>query len=170
MTAPFPDGGGDTRLSNGGSLRRPLLHGRRRGFAAADIDVLSRLGVAVTLLETADRVLPAEEPEVGRLVAATLRSEGVDLRENVDIEKAGSSPTGVELRTAQGVVRADRLLIATGRRKMLSSLGLDSIGVDSSADGVDVDECLRAAPGVWAMDDRGGTRRRDRGRRRDGRP
>ncbi len=48
---------------------------------------------------------------------------------------------------------AERLLVATGRRLNLSDLGVDAAGLDPQASAVEVDENLRAAPGIWAVGD-----------------
>jgi pyruvate/2-oxoglutarate dehydrogenase complex dihydrolipoamide dehydrogenase (E3) component len=47
----------------------------------------------------------------------------------------------------------ERLLLATGRKVDLSGLGLESVGLDGTADFISVDERLRAADGVWALGD-----------------
>jgi pyruvate/2-oxoglutarate dehydrogenase complex dihydrolipoamide dehydrogenase (E3) component len=50
-------------------------------------------------------------------------------------------------------VTAERLLVATGRRADLSSLGAGAAGIDEQAQAVAVDGHMRAAPGVWALGD-----------------
>lgn len=50
-------------------------------------------------------------------------------------------------------VAARRLLVATGRRTDLAALGVAAVGLDEDARGIDVDERMRAADGVWAIGD-----------------
>jgi pyruvate/2-oxoglutarate dehydrogenase complex dihydrolipoamide dehydrogenase (E3) component len=50
-------------------------------------------------------------------------------------------------------VRADRLLVATGRRPRVRGLGLETVGVEADARGVPVDAHLRAAEHLWAIGD-----------------
>jgi dihydrolipoamide dehydrogenase len=50
-------------------------------------------------------------------------------------------------------IHAERLLIATGRRPQTEGLGLEQLGVEISKRGIEVDERMRAADGVWAIGD-----------------
>jgi pyruvate/2-oxoglutarate dehydrogenase complex dihydrolipoamide dehydrogenase (E3) component len=50
-------------------------------------------------------------------------------------------------------VSGERILVATGRRPNIASVGLDSIGFDPAARSLDVDENCRLAPGMWAVGD-----------------
>ncbi len=48
---------------------------------------------------------------------------------------------------------ADRLLVAAGRRTDMAALGIGAMGLDESARGVETDERMRAAEGLWAIGD-----------------
>jgi pyruvate/2-oxoglutarate dehydrogenase complex dihydrolipoamide dehydrogenase (E3) component len=50
-------------------------------------------------------------------------------------------------------VSAERLLVATGRRTDLSSLGLDTVGLDPAARALTTDEHMRVKDGIWAVGD-----------------
>ena len=50
-------------------------------------------------------------------------------------------------------VRAERLLVAAGRRNNLADLGLEHLGLDPEARVLDPDERMRVAEGVWAVGD-----------------
>ena len=121
---------------------------------------MSRFGVAVTIVEMADRILAAEEPEVSELMAEILEREGLDIRTGVTIERAEpTGPTGCTLYFADGgSVSADRLLVATGRRSDLAALGVAALGLglDETARALPVDARMRIGPG------RVGHRRRHR--------
>jgi pyruvate/2-oxoglutarate dehydrogenase complex dihydrolipoamide dehydrogenase (E3) component len=96
-------------------------------------------GVAVTLLEAGDGLLPGEHPNVGAVVAEALRANGVDVRTGVAATAAspdGSDGGRARLALADGSsVTADRVLVATGRTprtEALAALGPDTdVGVDS---------------------------------------
>ena len=113
----------------------------------------ARFGTRVTVLEALDRLLGPEEPESGALIADVLEREGLDVRTGVRITEVAHGPDGFAVETDGGRVEAERLLVATGRRPDLERLGLASIGVDTSARAVPVDERMRVAPGVWALGD-----------------
>jgi pyruvate/2-oxoglutarate dehydrogenase complex dihydrolipoamide dehydrogenase (E3) component len=113
---------------------------------------LTRFGVQVTLIEAEDRILSSEEPEVSELLADRLRAENVDVIEGAEVQGAGAS-TEVELVLTDRVIRAERLLVATGRRPRLRDIGLETVGLDDAADSVEVDGLLRAGDGLWAIGD-----------------
>lgn len=116
--------------------------------------VFARFGVHVTVIEASDRVLAVEEPEASALLAEALAEDGVDLRIEARAERVSRDGDRVVVELAGGgSVAADRLLVATGRKANLAGLGLETVGLDPKARFIDVDEHLRAAPGVWAIGD-----------------
>ncbi|GAB3825439.1 NAD(P)/FAD-dependent oxidoreductase [Kribbella italica] len=115
--------------------------------------VFARFGVAVTVVEAADRVLVLEEPESSALAQEVLERDGITFRTGVRAE-AVSYDDGFTVRLGDGsAVTGEKLLVATGRRTDVRGLGLDAVGVDPSARFVAVDEQLRAASNVWAVGD-----------------
>jgi dihydrolipoamide dehydrogenase len=50
-------------------------------------------------------------------------------------------------------LRGDRLLVATGRRPRTDGLGLESLGIEPSRRGIEVDARMRAGEGLWAIGD-----------------
>jgi pyruvate/2-oxoglutarate dehydrogenase complex dihydrolipoamide dehydrogenase (E3) component len=115
---------------------------------------VARFGSSVTVIEAAEHVLPAEEPEVGDLLAEVLRSEGVDLRLGRRAVRVGHRARGPVVDLDDGT-RAEgaRLLVAVGRRPALDGLGLEHYGLDPRSRAVPVDEQVRAADGLWAIGD-----------------
>ncbi len=111
----------------------------------------SRMGAQVTVVDIAARLLPRDHPDAGALIADVLAGEGIALRLGVPLERI---EPGVRVVLGDGThVDADRLLVATGRRPNVAGLGLETLGVTVSQRGVEVDERLRAADGVWAAGD-----------------
>ncbi|GAA0587489.1 NAD(P)/FAD-dependent oxidoreductase [Kribbella sandramycini] len=116
--------------------------------------VFARFGVAVTVIEGAERILALEEPESGDLARATLEKDGVTVHTGVHATKVAHdggefTVTLDDGNTAQG----EKLLVATGRRVDLARLGLDQAGLDPAVRRIEVDEHVRAADGVWAVGD-----------------
>ena len=116
----------------------------------------ARLGAEVTLVEAAQQVLPAEDPDVGELIAGCLTADGVRVRTSAQAERVDSGT--VALRTGGGQredVAYDRLLVATGRNPRTVGLGLETLGVGTGDKGaVAVDSRLRTtSPGVFAAGD-----------------
>jgi dihydrolipoamide dehydrogenase len=111
----------------------------------------SRMGAQVTIVERGDHLLGRVHTDAGALIAELFRDEGIEVRTGVGIERV---EPGVRLHLSDGsTLQTERLLIATGRRPNVERLGLDELGVQISARGVEVDERLRAAEDVWAIGD-----------------
>lgn len=125
------------------------------GAVGAELaQVFARFGSDVTVVEAADRLLPAEEPEAGDLLAEAFAAEGIITVTGVGAERVSHDDDGFVVTLADGTeVRADRLLVATGRRADPSAVGAEVVGVAADSRSVPVDEHLRVADGVWAVGD-----------------
>lgn len=104
---------------------------------------LARLGVEITLVQRADRLLVKEEPEVSALIAERLRAEGVTVLTGASVDRVD----GGTLHLAGGdTIGVDRILVATGRRPRTAGLGLAAAGVRCDERGhVVVDDLLRTS-------------------------
>lgn len=124
--------------------------------------VFARFGVEVTVVEGADRVLSREEPEAGTLLGQVFEGEGLTVRTGQTVERVAEDGAAGEGTQGPGVVvalkggeqlRAERLLVATGRKADLGAVGLDTVGVDVTGRSVPVDDRCRVGDGVWAIGD-----------------
>ncbi|GAA4631752.1 NAD(P)/FAD-dependent oxidoreductase [Actinoallomurus vinaceus] len=126
--------------------------------------IYAAFGSQVTLVEQAERLLAAEAPFVGDVLADALRRMGADLRLGVAATHAERTETGLRLRLSDGNhIDADRILIAAGRRPRVADLGLETIGVRFDPErGIAVDATCQAVPTeetggdgttVWAAGD-----------------
>ncbi|WP_248965358.1 dihydrolipoyl dehydrogenase family protein [Sphaerisporangium perillae] len=115
--------------------------------------VFRRFGAEVTVLEAAGRLLTAEEPEASELIAKVFAGEGMTVRTGIEVSRVDHHGAAFTVMTADGSHRAEKLLIATGRRCDLPAIGVGSVGLDESARSIEVDERMRAAEGVWALGD-----------------
>jgi pyruvate/2-oxoglutarate dehydrogenase complex dihydrolipoamide dehydrogenase (E3) component len=50
-------------------------------------------------------------------------------------------------------LRADRLLVAAGRRPRVNDIGLESVGIEPTGRGIEVDARMNAGDSVWAIGD-----------------
>jgi pyruvate/2-oxoglutarate dehydrogenase complex dihydrolipoamide dehydrogenase (E3) component len=112
--------------------------------------VFARFGTRVTIVESAPRLLHQEEPESSELLRTTFEAEGIEVR-------CGTRAKTVRYESGGFVVndefRAERLLVAIGRRTNLGDLGLGAVGLDDDARFIEVDDRLRAGDGLWAVGD-----------------
>jgi pyruvate/2-oxoglutarate dehydrogenase complex dihydrolipoamide dehydrogenase (E3) component len=111
----------------------------------------ARMGSKVTVIEHGPRLLGRVHEDAGELLGEVFRTEGIDVRTGVAVEKV---EPGVLLTLSDGkTVEAEQLLVATGRRAYTADLGLEQVGVTIGQRGIEVDERLRAAENVWAIGD-----------------
>lgn len=118
--------------------------------------VMARFGVEVTIVEGGDRLLAKEEPEASAALREVFQAEGITVLTDARVtrvEPGEDDGVVVVLEGSGDELRAERLLVATGRRTDLEEVGLGAVGLDTSARAVPVDDRLRVAPGVWAVGD-----------------
>jgi pyruvate/2-oxoglutarate dehydrogenase complex dihydrolipoamide dehydrogenase (E3) component len=118
----------------------------------------ARLGVRVTIVEAASRVLEKEDPEVADVVRRALEADGVTLRIGAKARRVVrvGGRVRMEVTTAGGdeTVEAEALLVAAGRIPNLEGLGLDEAGVAHTKKGVTVDAHLQTSrPHIYAAGD-----------------
>ncbi len=116
--------------------------------------VFARFGAKVTVIEGSGRLLPAEEPEAGALLADVFGRDGIEVRTGTTVQAVRHDGTAFTLALSDGTeVTGDALLVATKRRTDLPGIGAGVLGVDESAHVIPTDDHLRVAPGVWAIGD-----------------
>jgi pyruvate/2-oxoglutarate dehydrogenase complex dihydrolipoamide dehydrogenase (E3) component len=110
-----------------------------------------RMGAKVALADIADRLLPRDHPDAGALLHDVLAGEGVDVHLGRGIERV---TPGIEVHVEGGaVLTGERLIVATGRRPAVEGFGFETLGVEISKRGIEVDERMRAGAGIWAAGD-----------------
>jgi pyruvate/2-oxoglutarate dehydrogenase complex dihydrolipoamide dehydrogenase (E3) component len=119
---------------------------------------IARLGASVVLLEGGEHVLPREPRALGEALAGALQADGVQLRLGEHASGARRDGDEYVLELADGSeMRGDRLLVATGRRPRVHDIGLETVGIDPTADGpargIPVDARMSAGAGLWAIGD-----------------
>lgn len=116
--------------------------------------VFARFGVSVTIVEGRDRLLPMEEPEASAAIAEAFESEGIETVTGARVESISGEVGAVTATMSnRSQVSAERLLVATGRAVDVEGLGLDAADMSAPDGFIEVDERVRAAPGIWAVGD-----------------
>jgi len=115
----------------------------------------ARFGVEVELFEALDRVLPAEDKDISRLVERGFAKQGVTIHTSTLIGeiKAGDNSATYSYGEEKG--EADWLVIAAGRSADVEALGLGASGLELDEHGlISVDGHQRtSAEGVYAIGD-----------------
>lgn len=114
-----------------------------------------KLGSQVTVVEAAERILPAYDADLVKPVARSLERLGVELRLATSV--LGMEAERVKVRDASGVeayLEADKVLVAVGRKPATTGWGLENLMLDMAGRAVKVDEqCRTSMRNVWAIGD-----------------
>lgn len=114
----------------------------------------ARLGIQVTLIQSADRLVDREEPGLSSRLLDALRDDRIDVRVGSAVERVHGDRHGPILTLADGArITAERIIVATGRTARVHDLGLETLGIEPGPRGITVDERCRAGDGVWAIGD-----------------
>jgi mercuric reductase len=134
-----------------------IVGGRALGLEFAQM--YAHMGTKVTLLQRSDRIIPEEESEISDALRFYLEEEGIKIKTGVQVkrvdEKNGEKVVVAGNNGREFELRADELLMATGREPNTKELGLDAVGVRLRQDGaVKVNQEMHTtARNVWAAGD-----------------
>ncbi len=114
----------------------------------------ARLGSRVTMLVRHTLFL-REDPAIGEAVTAAFRTEGIEVLEHTQASQIAHVDGEFVLTTGHGEVRADKLLVATGRTPNTRSLALETAGVALNPQGaIVIDPGMRTrVPNIYAAGD-----------------
>jgi len=122
-----------------------------------------RMGAQVTVVHTADQIAEHEDRDVAEALQHALEGEGIRFLLEHRAKRFSRTATGVrttlEVGGKEQAIESSHLFLATGRRPNTDDLGLDTVGVAVSDNGiVEVNERLATSvAGIWAAGDiRGG--------------
>ncbi len=121
--------------------------------------VWNRLGSNVIVLEALEEFLPMADRRIARDSLRIFQSQGLDIRLDTKVigSKVGSSTVVVDYEGKNGTesIEVDKLVVAVGRRPLVSNLFSEDSGVSLDEDGfISVDEnCRTKAQNVFAIGD-----------------
>lgn len=123
--------------------------------------VFSRLGSEVTVLEYLNQITPGMDGEICKTFQRTLKKQGLEFILGAEVQevkaKAGAATVAYRLKKdgAEKTLKADRVLVATGRSPSTDGLGLEGIGVATTDRGqIRVDgRWSTTVPGIYAVGD-----------------
>ncbi|MEM8825032.1 MAG: dihydrolipoyl dehydrogenase, partial [Pseudomonadota bacterium] len=123
--------------------------------------VYTRLGTDVTVIEYLDGITPGQDIEVARQFQKLLTKQGLKFITGAAVSKVevkgGKANVSYALRKddSQHDLKADVVLVSTGRRPHTEGLGLDTLGVTLTKGGqISVDDQYQTnIPGIYAIGD-----------------
>ena len=129
------------------------------GFIGCEFaQMFARFGARVTVVQRADRLLPAEDPDSSRVVEEAFVEEGIDVLTGTTCVAVAAGGNDVRVGCA-GAETAElvgsHLLVATGRTPNTDDLGIEHLDVTLDPNGyIPVDDRLHTdVEDVWALGD-----------------
>jgi dihydrolipoamide dehydrogenase len=117
---------------------------------------MADLGVKVTVLEVAPKVLPGCDREIADVVVKSLKKRGVDIRTGVQVKGHTPGDTGTTVSFGDDEsVTVDIIVVSVGRKPLTEGLLLEGTSVEIDERGyLPVDGAMRTAEdGVFAVGD-----------------
>jgi dihydrolipoamide dehydrogenase len=121
--------------------------------------MFSRFGAKTTVVEILPRIVPLEDEEVSRELAASFKRQGIAVYVDTKVERVTRSDAGVEViaRSSTGkteTFRAEKILLAVGRKPLSEGIGLEALGVATDRGYIQIDRWMQTnVPRVYAIGD-----------------
>jgi len=129
------------------------------GYIGVELaQIFARAGTAVTIV-TRHGLLPEAEPEISATLTQAYTDEGITILDRLTYERFENTASGVSLHASKNgaamVIKAEKLLLATGRVPNSGGLALDLAGIKTDQrSGIVVDPHMRTTrTGVYAAGD-----------------
>ncbi len=132
------------------------------GSGAVGVEFASmyaRFGSKVTIIEVLPRIVPVEDEEISRELAASFKRQGIAIYPDTRVERITKGVGGVELLARSSndrteTFRSEKVLMAVGRRPLSDRIGLEAMGIATEKGYLEVDAFMRTnVPGVYAIGD-----------------
>ena len=122
--------------------------------------LMQDFGARVTLLEARDRILAEVEPEIAKHLTSVLNDDPrLDIHTSVSIDKISGSAGNVQVAYKGNdgkahKIKADYVIMGTGKRPVLDGLDLDKTNVDTDGPAIKIDaRCRTSVPHIFALGD-----------------
>ena len=121
--------------------------------------MFARYGAKVTVLDTNEKFLKREDDDISEMLFNDLSQDGIEFKLGAKVVEVKDLSDKVEIiyeiNGKKQTVKADKLLVATGRKPVTEGLGLENTDIELDERGaIKVDDYLRTtAENVWAIGD-----------------
>ena len=121
--------------------------------------LMGTLGVEVTLIEMLPRITPLMDETIGDMLARTLRRRGITIHTGTRVTSVTRTEAGYRVamtseKEGDLEIKTEKVLSAIGRAPNVEGLGLETVGVQPSRLGIQVDDRMRTvAPHLYAIGD-----------------
>jgi pyruvate/2-oxoglutarate dehydrogenase complex dihydrolipoamide dehydrogenase (E3) component len=116
------------------------------------------LGTEITVVDMLDTILANDHPGLTPILKEHLEKQGVKYELSAAIKSVSGNENSVEVKIEKNgeakVLKAEKLLMATGRRANFEMLNLDAAGVKTDKQGVTInDKCRTNVKNIYAIGD-----------------
>jgi len=118
---------------------------------------LAKLGVEVTVVEAAERILPQYDAELTKPVADRLKALGITVMTQTLAQGTADGGGALVVKDAEGTehdISADKVLVTVGRRAVTEGLNLERLAVNMDGAFIKINEtCETSMRGLYAIGD-----------------
>ncbi|RWU20693.1 dihydrolipoyl dehydrogenase [Pseudomonas alkylphenolica] len=131
------------------------------GYIGLELGIAYRkLGVAVSVVEARERILPTYDSELTAPVAESIKKLGVTLYLQHSVEGFDADTQRLQVRDPAGALlqlETDQVLVAVGRKPRTQGFNLESLALKMNGAAIAIDErCQTSMRNVWAIGDLSG--------------
>jgi dihydrolipoamide dehydrogenase len=121
--------------------------------------VFKSFNAEVTIIEMADRMVPAEDADISKEFLRQYKKRGIDCHVSAKVNKIEETENGVKVHftTSDGkdnIKEAEKVLVAIGRAPRTANLNIESTKIEMDRTSIKVDQYQQTAePGIYAIGD-----------------
>jgi len=119
--------------------------------------VYRSFGAEVTVIEALERLVPLEDPDISKELAAHFKRRGITTHAGAKVEDVEKSDGGVRLTFTKGsateTLDVDQVLVAVGRGPATDGLDLERWDVKTDRGYIVIDAANRAGDNIYSMGD-----------------
>lgn len=121
--------------------------------------VYAAMGTKVTIVEALSRLIPMEDPWVGRLIEREFKKLGIDSITNQKVTSVEKTPGLAKVVLENGqVIDTEKVLVSVGRKAVVDKETIEALNLQMNGSAIGVDEKMQTnIPGIYAIGDAVGT-------------
>lgn len=111
-------------------------------------------GSEVTVLEFCPNILPRFDVDLAKRLKQSLSKRGINIEVQAQVTRIDGNTVTYIKKDKEFTVKADKILMAVGRRPNVDGLNLEAAGVDYTRKGITVNDRFETSvPGIYAIGD-----------------
>lgn len=111
-------------------------------------------GTEVTVLEFCPNILPRFDVDLAKRLKQSLSKRGINIEVQAQVTRIDGNTVTYIKKDKEFTVKADKILMAVGRRPNVEGLNLEAAGVDYTRKGIMVNDRFETSvPGIYAIGD-----------------